>query len=307
MTLGAGGAIGTPLAQALKTYTEDIRLVSRNPVKVNETDECVAADLLDPEALAKAIQGSDVVYVTVGFPYSYKVWKKSWPPFVEEVLRLCEAEGCKLVFFDNIYMYDKDHLEGMTEETPIQPPSKKGEVRAQIAQSIMEKAEKGHVQALIARSADFYGPSIQQTSLLTETVFKPLSEGKTANWMADDAMSHSFTYTPDAARATALLGNSEEAYAQIWHLPTAADPPTGKAWVEAIAGELGTKPKYRVVSKTMMRILGWFMPVMRESVEMMYQFNRPYVFDSNKFERAFGQAPTSYAEGIREIVQADFV
>jgi len=305
--LGSGGAIGTPLAKALRTYTADIRLVSRNPEKVNETDECVAADLLDPAALEKAIRGSDVVYVTVGFPYSYSVWKKNWPPFVDEVLRLCETEGCKLVFFDNVYMYDPNHLDGMTEETPIRPPSKKGEVRAQIARSIMEKVEQGRLQALIARSADFYGPSIQNTSLLTETVFKPLSEGKTANWMADDSMPHSFTYTSDAARATALLGNSEEAYGQVWHLPTAGHPPTGKEWVQAIAGELRTKPKYRVVSKTMMRILGWFMPVMRESVEMMYQYNRPYVFDSSKFERTFGQAPTSYADGIREIVQADYV
>jgi len=301
--LGSGGAIGTLLAQALREYTSAVRLVSRNPIKVHPEDECVSADLLDARALEGAIRGSDVVYVTVGFPYSYKVWKKTWLPFVDQLLKTCEKEGCKLVFFDNIYMYDKDHLDGMTEDTPTQPPSKKGEVRAQVASAIMQSK----VPAIIARSADFYGPSIENTSLLTETVFKPLSQGKTANWMANDEVPHSFTYTPDAARSTALLGNTEHAYGQVWHLPTAADPPSGKAWVEAIASELGQKPKYRVVSKTMMRILGWFMPVMRESVEMMYQYNRPYVFDSSKFERAFGQAPTSYADGIREIVQADYV
>lgn len=304
--LGAGGAIGTPLAKALTEYTTDIRLVSRDPEKVNPGDQLLAADLLNPEGLEKAVRGSDVVYVTVGFPYSYKVWQKTWPPFIDRLLDLCEAEDCKLVFFDNIYMYDKEYLEGMTEDTLIRPPSKKGQVRAGLAKQIMARASAGRVQALIARAADFYGPSIQNTSLLTETVFKPLSEGKTANWMASDKMPHSFTYTPDAGRATALLGNTERAYGKVWHLPTAADPPTGKEWVEAIAREMKVKPKYRVVSKTMVRILGWFMPVMRESVEMMYQYDRPYIFDSSKFEDEFGITPTPYAEGIREIIQRDY-
>lgn len=37
--LGAGGAIGIDLAKELLAYTDKIRLVSRNPVKVNAGDE----------------------------------------------------------------------------------------------------------------------------------------------------------------------------------------------------------------------------------------------------------------------------
>ena len=37
--LGSGGAIGISLAKELMNYTNQIRLVSRNPKKVNETDE----------------------------------------------------------------------------------------------------------------------------------------------------------------------------------------------------------------------------------------------------------------------------
>ena len=125
-------------------------------------------------------------------------------------MSICESEGCKLVFFDNVYMYDKDHLNPMNEDTLVNPPSKKGQIRAQIAQMIMEKVKTGKVKALIARSADFYGPSIKNGSILTETVFKPLSTSKTANWLANDSFRHSFTFTPDAGKATALLGNSEK-------------------------------------------------------------------------------------------------
>ncbi len=304
--LGSGGAIGIELAKALKQFTDKIRLVSRNPQKVNETDELFAADLLNPVELEKAIKDSETVYVTVGFPYNYKIWKEKWPIFIKNLLKICESKNCKLVFFDNIYMYDKDGLNLMTENTPIKPSSKKGQIRAQVAEMIMEKVKTGNVKALIARSADFYGPSIENTSLLTETVFKPLSTGKKANWLVKDSFRHSFTYTPDAGKATALLGNTEKAYGQIWHLPTASNPLTGKEWVERIANKMETKPKYRVASKFMVQIIGLFVPVMKESVEMLYQYDRDYVFDSSKFEKAFNVQPTSYEAGIHEIVETDY-
>jgi len=304
--LGSGGAIGIELAKALKQYTNEIRLVSRNPKKVNETDELFIADLLNPKELEEAIKGSEIVYVTVGFPYSYKIWKEKWSKFIEYLIRICEAESCKLVFFDNVYMYDKDSLNPITENSPINPPSKKGEVRAKIAQMIMDKVKKGELKALIARSADFYGPSIENTSILTETVFKPLSNNKTANWLGSDTFRHSFTYTPDAGKATALLGNNEKAYGQIWHLPTATNPLTGKEWIETIAEKIGSKPKHRVASKFMVRLIGLFVPVMKESVEMLYQYDRDYVFDSSKFEKEFKFLPTSYEDGINEIIETDY-
>jgi len=304
--LGSGGAIGIELAKSLRQYTSDIRLVSRKPEKVNDTDMLFPADISDPEQMAKAIKGSEIVYVTVGFPYSYKIWKKEWPSFITNLLSVCENEGCKLVFFDNVYMYDKDHLNPMTEDTPINPPSKKGEVRAQIAKMIMDRTRSGKLKALIARSADFYGPSIEKTSVLIETVFKPLSNGKTANWLVSDKFRHSFTFTPDAGKATAILGNTEKAYGQIWHLPTASNPMTGKEWVETIAHKMGKKSKSRVASKFMVKLIGLFVPVMKESVEMLYQYDREYVFDSSKFEKEFNFQPTSYNEGINQIIDSDY-
>ena len=304
--LGSGGAIGIELAKALKTYTDQIRLVSRNPKKVNETDQLMSADLLKKDEVRAAIKGSSVVYITVGFPYSLKIWKRNWPKFTKHVIAACKEEKCKLVFFDNIYMYDLNHLDGMTEETPINPPSKKGKVRYEIAKMIMDAVDSGEITALIARSADFYGPSIQNTSMLTETVFKPLSNGKKANWMSSVDYKHSFTYTPDAGKATAILGNTEDAYNQIWHLPTAANPLTGKEWIDQIANELGVKSKYQAAPKFLIRILGLFVPIMREMPEMMYQYDRDYDFNSSKFENRFDFTPTPYDDGIKEIVNSDY-
>ncbi|MFA5420101.1 MAG: NAD(P)H-binding protein [Bacteroidales bacterium] len=304
--LGAGGAIGIELAKSLKKYTTKIRLVSRNPKKVNDTDELLTADLLNFNEVENAVKGSSVVYVTVGFEYNLKVWTKNWPLFIGHVIKACKQHKCKMVFFDNMYMYDKNHLNGMTEETPINPPGKKGHIRAEMVRKIMSEVDSGQLTALIARSADFYGPSIQNASMLTEMVFKNFSLGKKANWMGSANFKHSFTYTPDAGMATALLGNTTDAYNQTWHLPTTANPFTGKEWIEAIAGEMGVVPKYQVAPKFLVRILGLFIPIMKEMVEMIYQYDRDYVFDSSKFEKRFGIKPTSYAEGIQKIVKTDY-
>jgi len=303
--LGSGGAIGLVLARALKTYTSDIRLVSRNPSKVNDTDQLFSADLTNRDQVFDAVKGSSVVYLTVGFTYSIKVWKEVWPKVMRNVIDACKEYNAKLVFFDNIYMYDPNFLNDMTEETPINPSSEKGKIRAEIANMLMNEVKSGSLTALIARSADFYGPSIR-TSMLTETVIKNLSKGSAAFWLGGLNFKHSFTYTPDAAKATALLGNTPDAFNQVWHLPTATNPPTGKAWVELFAKELGATPKVKAFPKWMVKLMGIFIPIMKEMIEMFYQYDRDYVFNSSKFEERFNTKATSYEEGIKEIVSKDY-
>ncbi|UZR97029.1 NAD-dependent epimerase/dehydratase family protein [Chondrinema litorale] len=304
--LGAGGVIGKEVAKSLTEFTEDIRLVSRNPQKVNPNDELLSADLTNADDVMKAVAGSEIVYLTVGFPYNYKVWKENWPKTMDNVIKACIENGCKLVYFDNIYMYDQDHLSPMDEQTPINPPSEKGKVRAWITDVLMSNINEGKINALIARSADFYGPAIGQNSVLTETVFNNFAKGKTANWLGNLNCKHSFTYTPDAGKATALLGNTDDAYGEVWHLPTASNPPTGKEWIDMIAAEFGVKPKVQVAGKFIVKIMGWFNPLMKELYEMLYQVDRDYVFNSSKFEKRFDFKPTPYKEGIKKVIAKDY-
>ena len=304
--LGSGGAIGVELAKALTTYTNNIRLVSRNPQKVNDTDQLFTADITKPNEVLKAVEGSEVVYLTAGFPYNLKTWQKTWPAVMKNVIDACKHHNARLVFFDNIYVYDQNYLNPITEETPINPPSEKGKVRAQIANMILEEIKYGNLTALIARCADYYGPNIKNTSMLTETVFKNLSKGKKANWLGSVKFKHSFTFTPDAGKATALLGNTDGAYGEVWHLPTAPNPFTGEEWIKNIAEEMGVEAKIQAAPKFLVKIMGLFMPIMKEMVEMIYQYDRDYIFDSSKFEKRFDFSPTPYLEGIKSIVDLEF-
>jgi nucleoside-diphosphate-sugar epimerase len=306
--LGAGGVIGSELAKALKEYTQDIRLVSRHPQIVNESDQIHAADLSDPAQTAVAIRGSKIVYLTIGLPYKTKIWQQTWPLIMHNVIEGCKIYKAKLVFFDNMYMYDPAGLSNMTEENSINPPSKKGKVRAEIARMLLNEIESGHLNGLIARSADFYGPGTE-LSLLVETVFKNFKQGKKANWFCSTDFKHSFTYTPDAGKATALLGNSDNAYNQIWHLPTDGNHLTGKQWIAAIAKAMIVEPRYQVLNKSFLKILGLINKDLKELGEMLYQYDRDYVFNSSKFEKTFDLKPTHYSphysQGIKQIIDHD--
>jgi nucleoside-diphosphate-sugar epimerase len=304
--LGAGGTIGLEMARLLPKYAERVRLVGRNPKQVLPSNEVFAADLLDAEQVRKAVRGSDVAYLLVGLPYKAALWQAQWPVLMRNAIAACRESGCKLVFFDNIYMYDRDRLAPMDEATPVRPTSRKGAMRADVAQIFMDAVARGDIQGLIARSADFYGPGKQKGSVLTQVVFERLAAGKAAQWLLSADCIHSFTYSPDAARGTAMLGNTADAYGGIWHLPTAPNPPTGRQWIEAIAKELGAKPRVQVVSNWLMSVMGLVFPPLKELKEMAYQYDRDYDFVSDKFNRRFAYTPTSYEQGIRAVVEADY-
>jgi nucleoside-diphosphate-sugar epimerase len=300
--LGSTGVIGKELAKSLIQYTEKIRLVSRNPQKVNKTDELFTADLKIKEQVLKAVEGSEIVYLTVGIPYKINVWQKQWPLIMQNVIDACKTHKTKLVFFDNVYAYGL--VNGwMKEDALYNPISKKGLVRKQIAEMLMNEVDKGNLNAIIARAADFYGPNTP-LSFVTATVFENFKKGKKAQWFIDVNKKHSMTYTPDAGKATAILGNTNSAYNQIWHLPTDKNALTGKEFIELSAKAFGVNPDYMVLKKWMIKMAGLFIPIVKESFEMLYQNEYDYLFDSTKFEKAFNFNPRNYQDGIIETVKS---
>lgn len=299
--IGSGGTIGIPLAKELKTFTDQIRLVSRNPKKINESDELFPLDVKNLSEIDNAIAGSEVVYITIGFDYKLSVWQNTWPPFMLAVIEACKMHGSKLVFFDNVYMYAKSALPHMTEDAPLHPPSKKGEVRKQLHEMIMNEVEKGRLTALIARSADFYGPDTNK-SVLAETAAKNLLKGKKAQAFGDINKIHTYTFTPDAAKATALLGNTPDAYNQVWHVPTTKERLTTKQWIELIAEEINVAPNIQIIPTWMLHVIGLFNPTIREFPEMLYQNEMDYVFDSSKFEKRFGIEATNPRDGVKSMM-----
>lgn len=300
--LGAGGSVSNDLVKLLSARNLSFRTVSRHGSAAPGASESRAADLTRHEQTLEAIAGSDIVFLLVGLKYDHKVWTEQWPRIIDNTVDACKRSRAKLIFFDNVYMYGK--VNGpMTEESPYNPSSKKGEVRAQIASSLIRDWKTGELTAMIARAADFYGPA-SKNGMANALVFDPMSKGQKAMCLVSDTLPHSYTYVPDCAQALLTLAETPSAWNQTWHMPTAANPPTGREFITQAAAAMGVPAKYRVLSRTMVKLFGFINPVVGEIHEMLYQNDSPYLFDSTKYARAFGFAGTPYADGIRATAAA---
>lgn len=300
--LGAGGAIGIELAKALAEYTSEIKLVSRNPKKVNQTDTLFSADLTKREDVFKAVEGSDITYVAIGFAYKTSVWKENWIPFIQNVVDACIKYNSKLVFFDNVYAIGGNNVNHITENSPISPTSKKGEVRAEVDRIILKNMKSNNLQVIIARSPDFFGGTARQSSVIMNLVYDNLIKDKKAQWFCNAKLVHSMGYVPELAKGTAMLGNTPEAYNQIWNLPTDPQRITGEEWINLFAKELGKENKYTVLPNWMVKAFGLIVPVMKELAEMNYQYDRDYYFDSTKFNNYFNFTPITHAVAVKQAV-----
>lgn len=296
--LGASGQIGQELARSLKRdFTSDIRLVSRNPHKVNDTDHLHKADLLDAAETSRAVKGSDTVYLTAGLPMDTRLWVEQWPVIMRNVIDACAAHGARLVFFDNTYMYPQT-AEPQTESMRFEPNGEKGRVRAAIATDLLTAMDDGRVSAMICRAPEFYGPGKTQ-SITNSTILEPLREGKRARVFLRDDTLRSLIFTPDASRAMALLGNTSDAYGQTWHLPCDDERPTYRDFITLAARTFGTEPRYTVLKRWQLRLAGLFSATVKDAAELLPRYERDNIFVSDKFKSRFPDfQATSLAKGL---------
>ncbi|HEY6488911.1 MAG: NAD-dependent epimerase/dehydratase family protein [Terracidiphilus sp.] len=295
--LGAGGSISNALVEELSARKLPFRLVSRTKASAQGAAQSLSADLTDPQQTIDAVAGSRIVYLLAGLKYDHKLWAATWPRIMDNVLEASKRSGARLIFFDNVYMYGR--VRGaMTEETPFRPTSRKGEIRAAVATTLINAWKAGLLTAMIARAADFYGPRAKN-GVANAMIFDPMSKRQTPMCLVSDVLPHSYTYVPDAGRALVTLAEFDSAWNQTWHLPTTAHPLTSRELITAAAQAMGRPPKYRILSRPMVKLFGFINPTVREVYEMLYQNDAPYLFDSSKYARAFGFGGTPYAEGIQ--------
>ena len=299
--LGAGGPVANALTEELVNHNETIRLVSRKPIATTGKNiSWQKADLLNYNEVLEATKGSAVIYLCAGIVYNAEIWQQQWPLIMQNVINASKAANARLIFFDNIYMYGL--VKGpITEETPYKPISEKGKVRAKIADQLMAEVKAGKIKASILRAADFYGTD-SKNSFLDMMLLDKYAKKQSALWIGNPKVKHNFTYIPDAGRAMYLLGQDPQSDNQVWHAPTAA-PLTGTEFINMAANIYQAKPKFMRVTKFMLWIFGLFNKVVADTVEMYYQYNHDYNFNSDKFEKAFNFKPTSYQDGISHMAK----
>jgi len=299
VVLGATGGAGGALVSELAGRGHRVRAVSRKPTAdLPEGVEQVAADAADPAQTRTACAGATVVYHCVQPPYQR--WAAEFPPLTQSIADAAADAGARLVYADNLYAYGPVHGP-LTEDLPALATTRKGRVRTRMAERLLAAHRSGMLQVAIGRSSDYYGPG-GANSVVGDILFGAAATGKPARWLGRLDTPHSLNYLPDVARALITLGARPEALGEVWHLP-AAEPVTGQGFVELIAAALGRPVKVTATSRLALRLVGLFDPRARESAELLYQWERPFVLDAAKFQRAFGPLePTPHPQAVATTV-----
>ncbi|WP_246141851.1 NAD-dependent epimerase/dehydratase family protein [Phaeodactylibacter luteus] len=221
------------------------------------------------------------------------------PPLQDAIIKLAAASKAKFIAAENVYMYGNTHGQPMTEENPYNPCSKKGAVRAEMTKTVFDAHHRGEIRAATVRGSDFWGPWEPINGAM---LFKAALQRKTLNMLGDLNQPHTFTYVKDFGRALAIAGTQDSALGQTWHVPS-GQPYSQNQLTELISKELGYPLKNRASGKMVLSVLGLFNKAAKEMVEMLYEFNEPFILDATAMEQTFGLQPTPMQQRIRETLQ----
>ena len=291
------GPLGRTVMNELVRRGERVRLINRSG-RIPEAPsgvEVITADAYDVSATRRVTQGAAVVYQCA--QPGYTRWPDLFPPLQAAILEGAAAAGAKFIIAENLYMYGE--VAGpLHEGLPYQAHTRKGRVRAAMAEAALAAHQAGRVRVAIGRGSDFFGPWVLGAAA-GDRVFYPAIAGKAAQFGGRLDVPHTQTYIEDFGRALVILGEREEALGQAWHVPNDRPNLTQREFADLIAQALGKPVKASGMGRFMLRLGGLFIPEAREMVEMMYEFEKPFVVDSSRFERAFGMRATPIAEAVR--------
>jgi nucleoside-diphosphate-sugar epimerase len=295
------GPLGRSVVEELVRRGKNVRVISRSG-KMAETPqgvELIAGDLYDASAVRRLTQGAAAAYQCAQ-PH-YWEWPQQFPPLQAAIIEGLAGANTRLVIAENCYMYGDTEGRPLTEDLPYAAQTRKGKVRAAMSEAALAAHRAGKVRVALGRGSDFFGPWAL-SSAFGDRIFYAALAGKATGFAGKLDLPHTATYIGDFGRALVILGERDEALGQAWHVPADQPQITQRQLAELIFREVGLPLKTSSVNRLMMALAGLFIPGARETVEMMYEFEKPFVVDSGKFERAFGMKATPLQDAIKATV-----
>lgn len=293
--LGATGPIGRRVTGELVARGHAVRVVSRSEARLARdfADLDVdrhAADLEDPEAARRAVEGCGRVIHAVGLPAERF---ERHVPVARRVVDACRSTGARPFLVTSYWSY------GPGDEAPMRetrPPKGKGEKSV-----IRRRQEAVFLEAggAVARLPDFFGPE-PGLSLLNDAL-AAVAAGKVATWPGNPDAPRDFLYYPDAGRLVADLALREEAGGEAWNVPgSGAEPP--RAILERATRVAGTRrARVRRIRPWMTRLVALVRRDVREFLDLVPIYEAPVILDASKLERLLGEVTTTpYEEAIPE-------
>ena len=301
VVVGAG-AVGSGVALRLADAGHHVRVVTRSGSGPEHTRiERVAADASDGRRLGELAAGAHAMYNCANPTYS--TWATAWPPIQAALIAAAEATDARLVTMGNLYAYGRD-ASPMSATDPLDPPSRKGAIRASMWAHAMEAHQAGRIRTTEVRASDFFGPGVGQSAHLGDRFVPRLMAGKSVSIVGRPDQPHSWTYIDDVCDTLTAVGNDDRSLGRAWHVPTVT-PATATEMANAIcdAAEVD-RQRVKQIPSLALRLAGLFSADIREIREMLYQFDRPFVIEAAETTELFGLHATPLAEQVSATVAA---
>lgn len=306
---GAAGATGQSIVEALTQRGLPVRVVGRNPEKLQKTFgslsnvERVDADLSNLEGAKKAARGAETIVYAVGpADYSDKEFTKL-PGWMTTALEAACAEGVKkFVLLSTVYSYGVPKTAKVSEKHSREPAAYKGEMRKQQEDLVLAAHGRQGLQTLVLRLPDFYGPKADTG--IFRGIFDAAVAGKTADVFAPVDKQHEFLYVPDLGPVVADLVARDDVFGEAYNL-AGVGVLTTREFTAAIYEAAGQKLKFRDAGRFMVRFLGLFIPFMKDFHSMLYLQETPVILDDTKLQAKLGSiTKTPYEQGIKKTIEA---
>lgn len=294
VVLGAGPA-GSAIAAELLARGEDVTVATRSGGGPEGVDRA-QVDASDADALTAVCEGADVIHNALN-PAKYHQWAELWPPLAASILATAERTGAVVAVVDNLYAFGPVDVP-MSAALPDRPSSTKGTIRMRMWHDLLAASESGRIRGAVAvRGSDYVGPGPSLVSLL---VYPRAARGKRAFVPGDLDAPHTWTNPTDAGRLLVRAALDPEAHGRYWIVPSA--PAVSMRELAARAGEIAGWPPVRLspLPATVMRVVGLAEPTVRATLEMAYQFRRPFLLDSSETQARFGPGFTPLDESLRQ-------
>lgn len=213
-----------------------------------------------------------------------------------------QSANARYVSFENLYGYGDTQGEILRPDRAFNPDTRKGRLRADMANEIGELAARGDLELTTARASNYFGPRATWQSSFGSRVIGRAMDGKSAQVLGDPDTLHSYSYIPDIGRTLAAVGTDDRAVGKVWFVPN-APAETTTSIVEMIGRAMSRPIKVSAAPEWLLRVMGMFSPITKELIEMLYEYKEDFIADGSATTDTFGIAPTPMADAVNATVE----
>lgn len=284
VVLGINGHLGGAAARAFVAAGWDVSGFGRAEKTKLAGVRFVPGDADDVDSLRAAIRGQHVIVNALNLRYD-QWFEGRAEAQLERVLEAARGSGATLLFPGNIYNYAASERR-ITPQTPERPETPRGEIRVRLEKMLEAATADGGLRVVVVRAGDFYGPG-SSSDWFDQLILREAKRGRVA--LSAHEFRHAWAYLPDLGRALVRLAEARDELRPFERFHFAGHFVTAGELFRAIEKQAGRPLKRVATPWVLLKVMGWFNPVLREVVKMRYLFDNPMALEDPKLEALLGR------------------